>query len=714
MKARLLTLLFPILLFLIVFSIFAPTIRYSFLSLDDSDYVAKNSLVLSGLSCHAIRNAFLGGFHGSMYVPLLWVSYMADVSLFGGTASNPAPFHFINVVFHAANAVLFFFFLQRLMRSSLRSSLAKAPIGCNESPNPSLTSHSSLHSHVAPFSFHFSLLIPPFLLALLWAVHPLRVESVAWITERKDVLSLFFALLSLLAYLRANSFAKTTDSPSLDTQNPKSVPLFTTFSILCFAASLLVKPSLVLFPVLLLLLDLLILRQPLSISLFPNKLPWCILSAGAVAGTLVGHAASIPAVPLALRIARLPQTLAYYLRVSVFPAHLTLLEPDPIFAFLPTLLSAILLASLIWLAFRCRRTSPDTSLGIFWFFLFLLPFSGLIPIPNAIVVDRFAYVPALGLSMALLPVFAPGHFSAHIRRTVELLAVTVVVLLSVLTLRLLPSWRSSDALYARVRRFSPDNRFLAMHDFRHAVDDTGDYATARGIALRALDLNPADIQFVVCLASCIANLDGPQPAFDFLADRRPSSGTFCGEWAWEMASLSLRLGHRAEALSFADLADAALPPHAALRGNVARLRTAASSPDLVDALPHYISQWMIHERADALEFFRCFVSTYPERPDFLANVAWFLSTSDWSPAPPAEALDYASRALSLAGDHPPPELLDTYAAALANASNFSSAVDAQQRAIALLPPDSPSISNYQTRLNLYRHSLPYRHDIGIE
>ena len=668
---------FPaLLLFTLVFALFSPSIRYGFVALDDPSYVAKNSLVLSGLSLQGVCNAFFGGLFGGMYIPLLWLSYMADVTFLGASAANPAPFHAVNVVLHAADAVLFFLLLLRLFPSRGGSSLARA--------------------------------IPPFLLALLWAVHPLRVESVAWITERKDVLSIFFALLSLHAYLHAMPASGRETHPSCNRC------LFFLLSVLAFTAALLVKPSLVPFPVLLLLIDLLVLRRPLSFHLLLAKLPWCLLATAAAGSTLVGHADTAVPLPLALRFARLPQTLAYYLRATILPVHLTILEPDPAFALFPTILCTIFLAALLLLVFRSRHTTPSVALGILWFFLFLLPFSGLVPIPNATVVDRFAYFPSLGLSIALLPVFGYGASIAPVRRIAMTVAIAAVAVLVFLTLSLLPSWRASDALYARVRRFSPDNRFLAMHDFRHAVDDTGDYATARGIALRALDLNPADIQFVVCLASCIANLDGPQSAFDFLAARRPAPGHFLGEWAWEMATLSLRLGRPADALGFADLADAALPPHGALRENVARLRAAASSPDLVDALPHYISQWMVYERADALEFFRRFLAAYPDRPDFLANVAWFLSTSDWSPAPPSEALGYAPRALELAGERPPPELLDTYAAALANASDYLAAVAAQERAISLLPPDSPARPAYLARLELYRNSAPYREDIGIE
>lgn len=676
-----------ILLFLLTFALFSPSIRYGFVTLDDSDYVTKNGLVLSGLSFRGICDAFSGGLRGAMYMPLLWISYMADVSFFGGSSTNPLPFHAVNVAFHATDAVLFFFFLLRLSQLLAPSaSLRPFPKSGNWESG----------------------VLPSFLLAFLWAGHPLRVESVAWVTERKDVLAIFFALLSLLAYLRA------APAPSAPPPDRRARLIYAFLSLLAFAASLLVKPSLVPFPVLLLLLDLLPLRRPLTLRLLLDKLPWCLLAAAAAGSTLAGHAAAIQPVPLAVRLVRMPQTIAYYLKVSVFPVHLTLLEPDPVFAILPTILCSLLLAGFLCLAIRCRRTAPGASLGILWFFLFLLPFSGIVPIPNAVVVDRFACVPSLGLSVALLSLFSSGRIPATLRRAFTVTVLVSVVLFAVLTLRLLPVWRSSDTLYDRVRRFSPENRFLVIHDFQHAIASSGDYAAARKTIADALERTPADPQLLVCMAAGMANVDGPQSAFDFLAGHRPGSGHALGEWAWEMAILALRLGHRDEALSFADLADGELSPHAALRENVARLRTAAASPDPIDALPHYISQWMIYERADALEFFRRFLAAYPDRPDFLANVAWFLSTSDWAPAPPSEALDYASRALALAGGAPPPELLDTYAAALANASDFPAAAAAQERALAILPPDAPSRSDYLARLELYRRSLPYRHDIGIE
>ena len=687
-------LLAAVLLFALVFALFAPSIRYALVDIDDPVYITGNRMVLSGLTADSVAEAFRSFTYASMYMPLLWVSYMADISLFGASPSNPAPFHAVNVALHAANAVLFFFLLLRLL------------------PRPSSNAPSSTSSILSPICF----LLLPFLLSLIWAMHPLRVESVAWVTERKDVLSLFFALLSLLFYLLPERVG------GAGAKCPSLCRCYRVLALLAFAASLLVKPALVPYPLLLVLLDILVFHHPLSLRLFLSKTHYFLLSAAATATAMLGHSHSMDALPFPLRLAHLPQNLVYYLRATLLPRHLTLLEPDPAYAILPALLATFILATLLLLAIRLHRSRPIATLGILWFFLFLLPVSGLVAIPNAAVVDRFSYVPALGLSVALLSLFphlggsgakppSLSRRSSAMRAAPFLLLCTVLAAEAAITARLLPHWRSSSALFDRVRRFNT-HHFLVLHDVRRDIA-AGDYASARAHSLDYLRRDPSCRHLHGPFASCIANTDGPLPALDFLLPLRPPPGPFLGEWAWQMAHLSLRAGRPADALSFADLADSALPPQNTLHANIARLRAAASSPDPSAALPHAISQWMSYERADALEIFRRLVAANPGRPDILANIAWILSTASWSPAPPSEALDYATRALALAGDRPPPELLDTCAAALANASDFPAAVAAQKQALSLLPPASPSLPDYQSRLDLYRHDTPYRHDIGI-
>ena len=153
------------LLFVLVFALFAPSLGYELVQADDTAYIVNNALVRNGLTPEGIRAAFSpANAAAPMYMPLLWISYMADVSLFRASPSHPWGFHFTNVLLHAVNALLLYGLLLALCKR--------------------------------PWSAFFC--------AVLWAIHPLRVESVAWVAERKDVLSGFFCLLTVAFYAQAN------------------------------------------------------------------------------------------------------------------------------------------------------------------------------------------------------------------------------------------------------------------------------------------------------------------------------------------------------------------------------------------------------------------------------------------------------------------------------------------------------------------------------
>jgi hypothetical protein len=191
-----------VLLFLLVFAVFSPSLSYELVAVDDIHYISHNQLVLGGLSWSAIRVAFTD-FYNQMYAPLLWISYMADVSFGGASPVQPWGFHLTNVLLHSLNSLLLYFLLLAWCKKPWRA----------------------------------------FFFAALWALHPLRVESVAWVTERKDVLSGLFALLCLGCYWRANRH--------------KAIPAIgpTLLALVFFIAGLLVKPSLTPIPLVLLLLD---------------------------------------------------------------------------------------------------------------------------------------------------------------------------------------------------------------------------------------------------------------------------------------------------------------------------------------------------------------------------------------------------------------------------------------------------------------------------
>ncbi len=683
----------PLLLFLAAFALFAPSVRYGLVDLDDLTFVIRNPIVADGFSWASFGRAFtaLHG-DGAMYTPLLWISYLLDSLFFNASPSTPWGYHLTNVLLHAANAVLLYFILLAAVR---RPGLA-------------------------------------FFAAAFWAFHPLRVESVAWVTERKDTLSTFFAFASILFYLKAFSPRGGTSSPhdgGPGAQPPTSFfPLFTFHSgeckqclaLLAFATGLLSKPMLVTLPFLFLLLDWWPLRRfPLRDA--PRALPrlalrkWPFFLLGTVFSifTYRLQTSAIADLPLSLRLVRIPVNYLYYLVRTFFPVNLCPVA-DGFPHTLPWLLAAgtafILLAIP---AIRLVRRAPGVCVGILAFAGLLFPVCGIVFVGSAPVADRYTYLPSLGISLALVafPALRPPRLAAR-RPAILVLMAAILAAEALSTTRLLPVWRSSSTLFERVRRLSPGQRLLAVYDFRHA-QAAGNYPAARDTAFRFLQANPSDPQFAVYLAMAIANTDGPAQAFDFLAARRPAPGQYLGAWAWEMATLALRLGRPDDALAFAGLSAADLPPGDGLRHNLTRLRDAAASTDPAAALPHYISQWKLYERSDALEFFRGLVAAYPSRPDVLANVAWILSTADWSPAPPSEALDYATRAIALAGGHPPPGLFDTYAAALANAADYPAAAAAQQHAIDLLPSASPSLPAYLARLGLYLHSTPCREDIGL-
>ena len=206
--------LLALLLFSFVFALFSPSLGYKLVGLDDITYVSNNTVVHEGLSASAIRRAFaFDNPTATMYMPLLWISYMADIEWLGATPDHPRGFHFTNILLHALNAALLFYLLFVFCGNPWRA----------------------------------------FFFAALWAVHPLRVESVAWVTERKDVLSGFFGLLCIGAYL----WAGRGKSPSAD-RSPSPFRLsilFRLLSLLFFALGLLVKPSLAPIPFILLLLN---------------------------------------------------------------------------------------------------------------------------------------------------------------------------------------------------------------------------------------------------------------------------------------------------------------------------------------------------------------------------------------------------------------------------------------------------------------------------
>lgn len=379
-------------------ALFAPSVRFDYIHYDDPDYTYRDDYVSTGLNAASVRHAFttmrLANWH-----PLTWLSYMLDVQLFGISA---ATFHRTNVFFHACNAMLVYLALASLTQSRWRSALAAA----------------------------------------VFALHPLRVESVAWIAERKDVLSTFFGLLTILAYA---AYARRGGTG-------RYLAVLGLF-VLC----LLSKPMLVTLPVVLLLLDFWPLKRFTRMSaraVLLEKLPLLVLAFGSMIMTLRAAAAGsaimrLTTIPPEARLANVVFSYARYLLDMIWPANLTVLYPFN--ARLPVAAMAIAAVILILVTVMCLRLTsrmPHLLIGWLWYLVVLLPVIGIVAVGEQSRADRYTYFAMIGILIMVIWSI-PEPVSRRQSIAVAGAGAGVVAALCVLSWRQLQHWRNSAALFER-------------------------------------------------------------------------------------------------------------------------------------------------------------------------------------------------------------------------------------------------------------------------
>jgi len=347
------TLIFAALLVVATVVVYAQVAGYGFITMDDGLYVVQNDHVLAGLTAEGIRWAFRTTSTGNWH-PLTWISLMADSQIYG---TGPTGYHVTNVILHIANALLVFFLFQRLTHAAGRSALV----------------------------------------AGLFAVHPLHVESVAWISERKDVLSTLFWLLGIWAYLAYYR---------------KPAVLRYGAGACAFVMALMAKPMAVSFPFTLLLLDVWPLRrvsgEDRSIRAF-GRLVWEKTPLFAIAGAWCvvtlwaqGTASAITALdrlPIHLRVANALLSYMAYLGKLAWPAGLALFYPFRADSLELWRTAACLMAfvAMTVYAIRCFASRPYVTFGWLWYVITLLPVIGLVQAGSQALADRYSYVPSLGI-----------------------------------------------------------------------------------------------------------------------------------------------------------------------------------------------------------------------------------------------------------------------------------------------------------------------------
>jgi Tfp pilus assembly protein PilF len=441
----------------VILAVYAQVMDHQFIMLDDSRYIRQNPIVNRGLTLAGIAWAFTT-FHAANWHPLTWLSHMLDSQIFGLNAGGHL---FINALIHASNTLLLFLFFRRATGARWQSAIVAA----------------------------------------LFALHPLHVESVAWAAERKDTLSTFFGLLTLLAYV--GYVAK----PSWKRYALVAVAL---------ALGLLAKPMLVTWPFVLLLLDYWPLRRfqlrpgtgtagffRALLPLFREKLPlFCLVAASMVITFIAqshgGAVRTVVQVPVSLRLSNAIVSYAKYLFQTVWPSGLA-----PYYPFSRTgvpmweLVCAIALLTIITtLVLRQARERPYLLIGWLWFIGTLIPVIGLVQVGGAAMADRYYYVPSIGLFMAL--VFGLSDLAHAVRIHRGAVGATTIAVLSILTWLTavqIGRWRNNSTLFEYTESLTPDNRMIE-NNLGTILGDAGKYDEAAAHFAKALRTKPDFLEVI--------------------------------------------------------------------------------------------------------------------------------------------------------------------------------------------------------------------------
>ncbi len=413
------TSVFILALLVVIGGIYWQVRSFEFLNFDDNIYVSQNSFVNQGLTWQGLRWAFSEA-HGGHWHPLSWISHMIDCEIFG---LNPGAHHLVNVAFHALNALLLFLLVQRFRVLSSAGS---------------------------------------FFISLIFALHPLRLESVAWITERKDVLSLFFMLISLHGYIWYVRATRARCGKYL-------------FSLVALSLALLAKPSAVVLPALFLLLDWWPLKRDFARwgNLLAEKIPFVLVVLGCSFAAVFaqgegGGLKSLADYPLIPRIATVFAGYSIYLGKLFFPTGQGIFYPYQLYQ--PGVASgaALLLILISIFCVSWRKERPYLLFGWGWFLISLVPVIGIVQVGGQSYADRWSYLPHIGLLLSLSLLWQ--EFGFH--RFTRWIATTLVFICGMLTFQQLPHWRSSEAIFRHTLEVAPEN-FMSEMNLGVALRENG-------------------------------------------------------------------------------------------------------------------------------------------------------------------------------------------------------------------------------------------------
>jgi protein O-mannosyl-transferase len=752
-------------LFLMTLGVFWPAVSHPFMGIDDGEYVTEHPFVRQGLTWTGVGVA-LTARHSGNWHPLTTVSHMLDCQMFG---LEPAGHHFVNILLHALNAALVFWVLRTMTGSRWRS----------------------------------------FLVAALFALHPLRVESVAWVSERKDVLSVFFCLLSLWAYARFTEFK--VQGSGFKVQSSK----WYGFALLFFALGLMSKPMLVTLPFVLILLD----YWPLGrlqlntkhsklktlVPLLREKIPFfvlCLLVSHITSQVQREAMAELKALPLSIRVENMFLSYGQYLAQTVCPANLAVVYPyNPKPPVVEIAIAVALAVAVSVLAWRWRERLPWFPVGWLWFLGTLIPVIGIVQVGIQSRADRYTYLPSIGLWVLVVWTAArfagvgapagsrpptattagpggPGDLwvgdgesqrsnaavPVGFARILLYLAGAALLLFVILTRVQLSHWEDTGKLMLHTERVAGPSELMrgalggyyfskgklkeAAEQYRLGLRTAGDawsyvvglanvyaaqgkVAEAERLYRRALAAKTDPGRYLV-LADFLQNqnrldearsqyLQGLALAPYHYTARNQLGNVYAKQQNWPAAreeyERALRLNPKSPGLHF-NLANvlvfqghnAGAVEHftRALQLNANALKANPANAKAHFGLAGVYAK--LGQPAQVVYHLREAIRLDPSDGEALNNLAWLLATSpDATLRNGAEAVHLAARAVKLTRTNDS-EILETLAAAHAEAGQFPEAVSVGRQALelAISAGQTNQLTAVSNRLELYQKRLPYR------
>jgi tetratricopeptide (TPR) repeat protein len=644
-----------------VWVVFGQTLHHEFVSFDDNLYVYENPVVQKGLTwegfCWALTYGQIGHWH-----PLTWLSHMLDCQLYG---LNAGGHHLTNVLLHTASVILLFLVLRRMTGFPWRSAFVAA----------------------------------------VFAIHPLRAESVAWVAERKDVLSAFFFMLTLGAYVRyvqgrsrVEGRAPSAGSGSL-ALDPRLWTLDYGLVVLFFALGLLSKNMLVTMPFVLLLLDYWPLGRLSSCAprvlfrLVAEKIPLFVLTVvSCVATAHVPEKLTADKLSFGLRMENAAVSYVTYLWQMIHPSGLACLYPHPV-SHLPVwqVVGAVgLLLAISGAAWALRQTYPWLVVGWLWYLGMMIPVIGLVQISFYAHADRYTYLPQIGLYLLLT--WAAADLLAgwrHRRWLLGGLATVILVALIFCAHKQTTYWRNSELLWIHTLACTSDNA-VAHYNLGTVLLQKGSVDEALVHFQKGMEINPGYLEARNNLGIALrqkGRVDEAIAHFQKVLEINPGYA----EARINLGNALLQQGRVDEAVVHYQKALQIKPDSVEAHINLGNALLKSGRTD--EAITHY-------QRALQI------------KPDFLEvlnNLAWLLATCpDARVRDGALAVKYAERACELTHYDVIP-MVGTLAAAYAEAGRFDDAISTAQKACALASASGERdlLERNQKLLALYRAHQPY-------